>query len=141
MQIKSKERVRNFAEVFTAQREVNAMCNLIPDEMYSDLTRTFLEPACGEGVFILEILRRKFKYCKCRKDYKTALLSVYGMDIQADNVQITIDNIIGLCAEEYGLKLTKEEIKIINQHIILADSLKVMAMMNELNERVKNENR
>lgn len=76
MQIKSKERVKDFAEVFTAQREVNAMCDLIPDEMYSDLTRTFLEPACGEGVFILEILRRKFKYCKCRNDFKTALLSI-----------------------------------------------------------------
>lgn len=134
-QIKSKERVRQFAEVFTAQREVDAMCDLIPNEMYSDLTRTFLEPACGEGIFILEILRRKFSYCKKRKDYTTALASIWGMDIQADNVNTTIDNIINLCKSEYNLTLTKNELNIIKQHIIQADSLKVMNMMNELNQK------
>lgn len=132
MQIKSKERVKQFAEVFTAQREVDAMCDTLPQEMFMP-EPTFLEPCCGEGVFILEILRRKFKNCKCRKEYKTALLSVYGMDIQADNVQITIDNIIGMCREEYGLNLTKEEIGIINDHIIQADSLKIMKMLNKEN--------
>ena len=96
-QIKSKSRVRDYAEVFTAQREVNAMCDLIPAEMYSELERTFLEPACGQGVFILEILRRKFAFCKKRGDYTKALASVYGMDIQADNVDETIRNIVNLC--------------------------------------------
>lgn len=130
MQIKSKQRVKDYAEVFTAQREVDAMCDLIPNEMYSQLERTFLEPACGEGVFILEVLRRKFKHCKTRKDYKIALSSVWGMDIQADNVQITIDNIIKMCKSEFGLTLNKDEIKIVNDRIIQADSLKIMNMIN-----------
>lgn len=128
-QIKSKERVEKFAEVFTAQREVEAMCNLIPDEMYEPRT-TYLEPTCGEGVFLLEILRRKFKRCKSRKDYSTAINSIYGMDIQADNVKITIENIVSLC-EEY-FKPSKADIETINNHIIMCDSLKIMMLLNAL---------
>lgn len=128
-QIKSKERVEKFAEVFTAQREVEAMCNLIPDEMYEPRT-TYLEPTCGEGVFLLEILRRKFKRCKSRKDYSTAINSIYGMDIQTDNVKITIENIISLC-EEY-FKPSKADIETINNHIIMCDSLKIMMLLNAL---------
>ena len=128
-QIKSKERVEKFAEVFTAQREVEAMCNLIPDEMYEPRT-TYLEPTCGEGVFLLEILRRKFKRCKSRKDYGTAINSIYGMDIQADNVKITIENIVSLC-EEY-FKPSKADIETINNHIIMCDSLKIMMLLNAL---------
>ena len=128
-QIKSKERVEKFAEVFTAQREVEAMCNLIPDEMHEPRT-TYLEPTCGEGAFLLEILRRKFKRCKSRKDYSTAINSIYGMDIQADNVKITIENIISLC-EEY-FKPSKADIETINNHIIMCDSLKIMMLLNAL---------
>lgn len=128
-QIKSKERVEKFAEVLTAQREVEAMCNLIPNEMYEPRT-TYLEPTCGEGVFLLEILRRKFKRCKSRKDYSTAINSIYGMDIQADNVKITIENIISLC-EEY-FKPSKADIETINNHIIMCDSLKIMMLLNAL---------
>lgn len=128
-QIKSKERVEKFAEVFTAQREVEAMCNLIPDEMYEPQT-TYLEPTCGEGVFLLEILRRKFKRCKSRKDYSTAINSIYGMDIQADNVKVTIENIISLCKEYF--KPSKADIETINNHIIMCDSLKIMMLLNAL---------
>lgn len=85
-QIKSKERVRKFAEVYTNEREVKAMYDLIPQEMYKNLESTFLEPAVGYGVFLIEILKRKFSYCKSEKDGLKALNSVYGVDIQADNV-------------------------------------------------------
>lgn len=57
-QIKSKERVRDLAEVYTAEREVRAMLDLVPD---FSLTQTFLEPACGNGNFLIEILRRKLQ--------------------------------------------------------------------------------
>ena len=41
-QIKSKQRVRERGEVFTAEREVKAMCDLIPeDEIWSDITKSF----------------------------------------------------------------------------------------------------
>ena len=55
-QIKSKERVSKFAEVFTAEREVKAMCDLIPSEVWEDIDSRFLEPACGNGCLITHAL-------------------------------------------------------------------------------------
>lgn len=85
-QIKSKKRVRERGEVFTADREVKAMCDLIPEnEIWSDITKTFLEPACGTGNFLVEIFERKLKYCKDEKDGLKALASIVGIDIAEDN--------------------------------------------------------
>ncbi len=56
--IKSKARVRKLAEVYTAEREVCAMLDLVPE---FSLKQTFLEPACGNGNFLIEILRRKLQ--------------------------------------------------------------------------------
>ena len=85
-QIKSKQRVKEHAEVFTAEREVKAMCDLIPSETWENITSTFLEPACGTGNFLAEIYSRKLHRCKNEKDGLKALGSIYGVDIQSDNV-------------------------------------------------------
>ena len=93
-QIKSKERVRERGEVFTAAREVNAMLDLVKDET-ENIDSTFLEPACGDGNFLDEVLRRKLAVCKKRygksaADYEKfsflACTTLYGVDIMADNV-------------------------------------------------------
>ena len=57
-QIKSRQRVTDHGEVFTAEREVNAMLDLVKQET-ERIDSTFLEPACGTGNFLVEILRRK----------------------------------------------------------------------------------
>ena len=85
-QIKSKRRVKEFAEVFTAEREVKAMCDLVPQEVWENITSTFLEPACGNGNFLVEIYARKLARCKDEKDGLKALASIVGIDIQQDNV-------------------------------------------------------
>ena len=59
-QVKTKERVRQHGEVFTAEREVNAMLDLVKHEA-SNIVSTFLEPACGDGNFLAEILSRKLR--------------------------------------------------------------------------------
>ncbi len=127
--IKSKERVQKFAEVFTPQWVVNDMCDMLEKENPHafDPEFTFLEPSCGEGIFVLEILRRKFARCKKRVDFTTALRSVYGFEIQADNVKITIENVEKLCGEYF--KPNKEELQIISDHIIQCDGLKVMRLL------------
>ena len=93
-QIKSKKRVRERGEVFTAAREVNAMLDLVKDET-ENIDSTFLEPACGDGNFLDEVLRRKLAVCKKRygksaADYEKmsflACTTLYGVDIMADNV-------------------------------------------------------
>lgn len=57
-QVKSKQRVADHGEVFTAEREVNAMLDLVKNETERIESR-FLEPACGDGNFLAEILLRK----------------------------------------------------------------------------------
>ena len=62
-QVKSKQRVADHGEVFTAEREVKAMCDLVKPET-ERIDSRFLEPACGEGAFLTEILRRKLAVVK-----------------------------------------------------------------------------
>lgn len=94
-QIKSKERVAEHGEVLTGEREVNAMLDLVKQETERIESR-FLEPACGTGNFLVEILRRKLKvvdakYKRSRHEWErnavVAVSSVYGIDIQKDNVE------------------------------------------------------
>lgn len=92
-QIKSKRRVSDFGEVYTARKQVTDMVNLV-DNSVSDITTTVLEPACGNGNFLVEILARKLNTIKCcptncfrfERDTLRAVSSIYGMDIQKDNI-------------------------------------------------------
>lgn len=129
-QIKSKQRVKDFAEVFTNEREVKAMCDLIPQEVWQDITKTFLEPACGNGAFLKEIFARKLEYCKTEKDGLKALNSIYGIDIQQDNVDESREMLLNMFYEKfkYASVITIElAICIIAKRIICGDSLKIMA--------------
>ena len=62
-QVKSRERVQQHGEVFTNEREVNAMLDLVKHET-ERIDSRFLEPACGDGNFLAEILRRKLRVCR-----------------------------------------------------------------------------
>lgn len=95
--IKSKQRVADHGEVFTAEREVNAMLDLVKDETERIESR-FLEPACGTGNFLAEILRRKLAAVTKRYGGKgkepdfeqwsvIALMNIYGVELLADNAE------------------------------------------------------
>ena len=93
-QVKSKERVANHGEVFTNEREVNAMLDLVKQET-ERIDSRFLEPACGTGNFLTEILQRKLavvkkRYGKNPPDYEkyavVAVTSIYGVELLQDNV-------------------------------------------------------
>lgn len=103
-QIKSKERVAEHGEVFTNEREVKAMCDLVKDETERIDSRV-LEPACGDGNFLAEILNRKLDtvskcYSKSPDDWEkfsiVALSSLYGVDIMPDNAQECRDRLFGI---------------------------------------------
>ena len=132
--MEKKERISKYGEVFTEQPTVNAMCDMLERESPDafEIEKTFLEPACGDGAFVLEILRRKFHRCKTKADYQTAIRSVWAMDIQEWCVKATIDNVISLCKERF--KPSQADIEVINNHVIQCDSLKVMRLINELNQ-------
>lgn len=91
-QVKSKQRVADHGEVFTNEREINAMLDLVSCET-ERLESRFLEPACGDGNFLVEILRRKMKIVsnKSRNDFDwkrnsaVVFSSIYGVELLADN--------------------------------------------------------
>lgn len=102
-QIKSKKRVKEHGEVFTNPREVKAMCNLVGNIIEVPET-SVLEPACGTGNFLVEILERKMKTA-CQNMITTeedriravmAVASLYGVDIMEDNVKQTRDRLYGI---------------------------------------------
>lgn len=117
-QVKSKERVAEHGEVFTSEREVNAMLDLVKQETERIESR-FLEPACGNGNFLIEILRRKLKvvqtvYGKNQLDYERyaiiAVASIYGVEIQKDNVK-ECRNRLYVYFEDYYKKLFHNSFK------------------------------
>ncbi len=94
-QVKSKKRVADHGEVFTNDREVNAMLDLVKHET-ERIDSRFLEPACGNGNFLAEVLRRKLivvdqRYANNQMDWERyaviAVSSIYGVDILEDNAQ------------------------------------------------------
>ena len=117
-QVKTKKRVTDHGEVFTAQREVNSMLELVKQET-ERIDSRFLEPACGTGNFLVEILKRKLaivenRYSKNQLEYERyailALSSIYGVDILQDNVQTCRDRLLGAFTHYY-LKNYKKKFK------------------------------
>ena len=141
-QVKSKQRVADHGEVFTAQREVNAMLDLVKDET-ERIDSRFLEPACGEGAFLKEILNRKLavvkrQYGKSPYDYERysvlAVTSIYGVDILEDNAEICRQNLYEIWNKEYT-KNTKSRANdqcretvrfILSKNILCGDALTML---------------
>ena len=133
-QIKSKNRVKEYAEVFTADREVKAMCDLIPSEVWENVKSRFLEPACGTGNFLVEILSRKYSQCKTEKDGLKALASVVGIDIQQDNVEECRERLLRQYIERFpnGNELSVIMASgILKNNIICGNSLEIMKKWEE----------
>lgn len=101
--VKSSERVRDLGEVFTPNATVQEMLDLLPHTIWEPHpSPTFLEPACGDGNFLVAILDRKLE--RIAKDFDKgklaggadpeaaqfhaleALASIYAVDISTDNI-------------------------------------------------------
>jgi hypothetical protein len=143
-QIKSKTRVSEKGEVFTNEREVNAMLDLVKQETQRIDSR-FLEPACGDGNFLIEIIRRKMeiikkKYKKSQYDFERNSLiafgSIYGIEIMQDNTQAGRNRLYKFFEKLYK-RLYKETWKqemldsikfILDKNIVWANGLTMMTM-------------
>lgn len=108
-QIKSKERVANHGEVFTHEREVDGMLDLVKNET-ERLDSRFLEPACGTGNFLVEVLNRKLavlrqKYKSSFPEYEKygviVISSLYGIDLLEDNVIECRERLLKIFVKEY----------------------------------------
>jgi hypothetical protein len=144
-QVKSRKRVADHGEVFTSEREVNAMLDLVKPETERIESR-FLEPACGTGNFLSEILRRKLdvvkkRYGKFQFDFERnaviAVSSIYGIDILEDNVLECRKRLAAIFLDEYYKALYVEDCKaaciesvdyILSCNIVWGDALSLMTV-------------
>lgn len=138
-QVVSKKRVADHGEVYTGKREVNAMLDLVKHETERIESR-FLEPACGTGNFLTEVLERKLRvvesrYGKSQLEYERnavlAVSSIYGIDILEDNVVECRKRLFEIFDRKYidlFKAAAKEECRnaakfILDQNIIRGDAL------------------
>ena len=121
--IKSKERVSKFAEVYTPSFVVKDMCDLVGDTL-KELRSKVLEPACGNGNFLVEILDRKLSLITHNFGLNAliAVSSLYGIDIQEDNCKECREKLYTLVLS-YGE--TDKDIlrKILGKNIICGNTL------------------
>lgn len=135
----SRQRIADHGEVFTSEREVNAMLDLVKQET-ERIDSRFLEPACGTGNFLTEILRRKLNvveknYRRSQLDFERYLVlavsSIYGIDILEDNVIACRQRLFEMADERYTAlfkKKAREGVRrviryILSKNIIWGDAL------------------
>jgi type I restriction-modification system DNA methylase subunit len=133
--VKSRQRVADHGEVFTPAWMVEAMLDLVKDES-ERIDSRFLEPACGSGNFLVQILRRKlaaveFKYG--RSDFERrhlallALMCVYGIELLTDNIAECRANVLEILADYLKLdeldKLYLAASYVLSQNLVHGDAL------------------
>ncbi|MBT6981250.1 MAG: N-6 DNA methylase [Candidatus Marinimicrobia bacterium] len=136
-QIKSKKRVAEHGEVFTPPHLVKAMLDLVRDETQLIDSR-FLEPACGSGNFLIEILRRKLdvvreKYGKSNFENRQyallAIMSIYGIELLEDNIVECRKNVLDVLKnyldldDDDALKIATSYV--LSQNLVHGDAMKM----------------
>jgi hypothetical protein len=135
--VKSKQRVADHGEVFTPAWMVEAMLDLVKGET-ERIDSRFLEPACGDGNFLVPVLRRKLaavelKYGKSDFDRQhfalLALMCIYGIELLTDNIADCRANLLGVFAEYLHLNpsddLYRAAFFVLSQNLIHGDAMKM----------------
>lgn len=141
-QVKTKQRVNDHGEVFTSEKEVNSMLDLVKQET-ERIDSRFLEPACGTGNFLVEVLRRKLNVVdsKFKKDQHSfekntvlAISTIYGVELLKDNVLECRKRLLTITLNYYDVHFfstAKVEFKetiefILKKNIIQGDALTLL---------------
>lgn len=112
---RDKLRVKHTAEVFTPTWLVQQMLDKLPQELFIDTTKTFVDPSCGDGQFLSEVVIRKMEKSNCTLEQ--ALSTTYGVELMPDNVK--------LCKERLaGPNPSQKTLNILDRNIVCADSLR-----------------
>ena len=114
---RDKIRIKKTAEVFTPTELVNQVLDKLEEknpQLFSNSNKTFLDPACGDGQFLSEVVIKKMEQSNCTLE--KALSTTYGVEIMEDNVK--------LCKERLaGPNPTMKILKILDKNIVCADAL------------------
>ncbi len=140
--VKSKQRVADHGEVFTPPWMVEAMLDLVKGET-ERIDSRFLEPACGNGNFLVQILRRKLaavelKYGQSdfeRRHYALlALMCIYGIELLPDNIADCRANLLDIFAEYLNLDESDDfyraAVFVLSVNLIHGDAMKMLAWDN-----------
>ncbi len=133
--VKSKQRVSDHGEVFTPEWLVEAMLDLVKAET-ERIDSRFLEPACGDGNFLVPVLRRKLgavelKYGRSdfeRRHYALfAVMCIYGIELLTDNIAECRANLLQVLAEYLDVDesddLYRAAFYVLSQNLVHGDAL------------------
>ena len=111
-------RIKATAEVFTPTKVVQYRLDLMEERdptSFTDISQTFLDPSCGDGQFLSEVVIRKMERSNCTLEQ--ALSTTYGVELMEDNVK--------LCKERLaGPNPSNEILEILDKNIVCYDALK-----------------
>jgi len=102
---RDKLRTKATGEVFTPTALVQEILDQLPQDQFTDQTKTFLDPSCGDGQFLSEVLIRKLEN---NIPFDIALGTIYGVDLMPDNVQLCRDRL--LCGQEHLRHIVEKNI-------------------------------
>jgi hypothetical protein len=102
---RDKTRIRQSGEVFTPTPLVQEVLDKLPQELFTDPTKTFLDNSCGDGQFLSEVLIRKMEN---GIDFETALSAIYGVDLMEDNVALCRERL--LCGQAHLAHIVEKNI-------------------------------
>lgn len=133
--VKSKQRVADHGEVFTPPWMVEAMLDLVKGET-ERIDSRFLEPACGSGNFLVQVLRRKLaavelKYGRSEFEKRHfalfGLMCIYGIELLSDNIAECRDNLLEIFAQYLGLNQADDHYRaarfVLGQNLVHGDAL------------------
>jgi hypothetical protein len=116
---RTAERIKKTGEVFTPTELVNEILDKLPPEIWYDPTKTFLDPTCGDGQFLVEVKKRlmvtlaeKIPDTKEREGHILDKM-IYGVDLMKDNVMA--------CRYRLGLPVTGNKGNIVRADGLLYD--------------------
>jgi hypothetical protein len=114
---RDKLRIKQTAEVFTPTWLVQEILDKLEEqdlELFKNPTKTFIDPSCGDGQFLSEVVIRKMERSGCTLEQ--ALSTTYGVELMEDNVK--------LCKERLaGPNPTQEILDILDKNIVCANAL------------------
>ncbi len=141
--VKSRQRIADHGEVFTPTWVVESMLELVKDEVERVDSR-FLEPACGSGNFLVEVLRRKLAAVELRfgksefekRHYALlALMCIYGIELLDDNIAECRDNLLEIFVAYLGIERSDDLYRaagyVLSQNLIHGDALTMRTILDK----------
>ena len=109
---RTKDRIKKTGEVFTPTALVDEILDKLPPELFTDPTKTFIDPACGDGNFLVRVLQRKIDNGSTPTQ---AISTTYGVELMSDNVEECHSRLLDIVGEEHR--------DIVTNNVVCADSL------------------